>query len=114
MRSRSSDTLPLPVKRALRKLGEDIRASRRRRAIPTALMAERAFTTRVTLHKIEQGDPSVSMGLYATVLFVLGMTDRLGDLADSAHDQQGIELADERLPQRIRKSRVRVPSGGKP
>ena len=102
---RTSASLPLPVRRALRKLGADIRAARRRRAIPTELMAERAFTTRSTLHKIERGDPSVALGIYATVLFVLGMTDRLRDLADSARDKLGIEIADERLPQRIRKRR---------
>jgi transcriptional regulator with XRE-family HTH domain len=105
MLSRATLTLPLPVRRALRKLGEDIRAARRRRAIPTELMAERAFTTRTTLRKIERGDPSVALGTYATVLFVLGMTDRLRDLADSTQDKLGIELADEQLPQRIRKKR---------
>ncbi|MEA1675465.1 hypothetical protein [Nitrospirillum sp. BR 11163] len=103
MRSAAADTLPLPVKRALRKLGADIRAARRRRAIPTALMAERAFISRVTLGKAEQGDPTVSLGIYATILFILGMTDRLADLADASHDSVGIELADEQLPQRIRR-----------
>jgi DNA-binding XRE family transcriptional regulator len=105
MPNRYTANMPLPVRRALRKLGEDIRAARRRRAIPTELMAQRAFTTRTTLHKIEQGDPSVALGIYATVLFVLGLTDRLRDLADGSHDKLGIELADEQLPQRIRRKR---------
>ena len=105
MKSQASQTLPLPVKRALRKLGVDIRAARRRRAIPTELMAERAFTSRVTLRKVELGDPSVSFGIHATVLFVLGMTERLSDLADPRQDSLGIELADEQLPQRIHKRR---------
>jgi len=105
MKSQASQTLPLPVKRALRKLGVDIRAARRRRAIPTELMAERAFTSRGTLRKVELGDPSVSFGIYATVLFVLGMTERLSDLADPRQDSLGIELADEQLPQRIHKRR---------
>ena len=90
MKSQASQTLPLPVKRALRKLGADIRAARRRRAIPTELMAERAFTSRGTLRKVELGDPSVSFGIYATVLFVLGMTERLSDLADPRQDSLGI------------------------
>jgi len=98
----------------MRKLGEDIRAARRRRSIPTELMAERAFTTRTTLRKVEQGDPSVSLGIYATVLFVLGMTDRLRDLADSSRDKLGIELADEQLPQRIRKKRPSSSTAGTP
>jgi len=111
MIQRTAGSLPLPVRRALRKLGEDIRAARRRRSIPTDLMAARAFTTRVTLHKIEQGDPSVSLGLYATVLFVLGMIDRLRDLADASTDKLGIDLADQRLPQRIRKKRAPSSAG---
>jgi len=68
-------------------------------------MAERAFTSRGTLRKVELGDPSVSFGIYATVLFVLGMTERLSDLADPRQDSLGIELADEQLPQRIHKRR---------
>jgi len=96
---------PIPVKRALYKLGRDIRDARRRRRIPMAIMAERASISRTTLNKVEKGDAGVALGIYAGVLFVLGMDRRLGDLADSAMDQVGRELEDERLPQRIRRSR---------
>ena len=72
---------PIAVKRALRKLGSDLRDARRRRRIPMALMAERVGITRTTLTKAERGDERVSMGVYATMLFVLGLTDRLADLA---------------------------------
>ena len=65
-------------------------------------MAERAFISRMTLNKVEKGDPGVSLGIYATVLFVLGMTDRLAELADPRHDAVGLGLEAERLPQRIR------------
>ncbi len=97
--------LPIPVLRALRKLGQDIRDARRRRRIPVALMAERASISRMALSRVEKGEPSVSMGNYATVLFVLGMADRLSDLADRRDDTVGLDLEDERLPQRIRKPR---------
>jgi hypothetical protein len=97
--------LPIPVVRTLRKLGGDIRDARRRRRIPTATMAERATISRMTLHKVERGDPSVSFGAYATVLFILGLVDRLADLADVAHDATGLQLEEERLPLRIRLSR---------
>ncbi len=60
--------------------------------------------SRTTLHKVERGDPGVSLGAFATVLFVLGMTDRLGDLADARHDSVGLALEEEHLPQRIRLS----------
>ena len=65
-------------------------------------MAERALISRMTLNKVEKGDPGVSLGIYATVLFVLGMTDRLAELADPRHDAVGLSLEEERLPQRIR------------
>ncbi len=96
--------VPIPVRRAVRKLGQDIRDARLRRRIPTAVMAERASISRTTLNKIEKGTPGVSLGNYANVLFVLGMTERLGDLADVRTDTVGLGLEEERLPQRIRKS----------
>ena len=94
--------LPIPVKRALGKLGEDIRNARRRRRIQTQVMAERASITRSTLYKVERGDPGVGLGIYATVLFALGMLDRLSQIADATHDHVGMDLEDEILPKRIR------------
>ena len=102
MPARSGPSIPLPVARALRKLGADIRDARRRRRIPTATMAERASISRDTLHKVERGHPGVGMGIYATVLFVLGLANRIGELADVRHDKVGLELEEENLPQRIR------------
>jgi transcriptional regulator with XRE-family HTH domain len=96
--------LPLPVKRALEKLGADVSDARRRRRIPMALMAERAGIGRMTLVRIEQGDPAVSLGAYARILFVLGLTSRLNELADASHDTTGLALEEERLPRRIRLS----------
>lgn len=97
--------LPIPVQKALHKLGQDISDSRRRRRIPTELMAERAGMARATLNKIEKGDASVSLGGYASVLFVLGMTDRLRDLVDANVDVVGRQLDEENLPKRIVLSR---------
>jgi DNA-binding XRE family transcriptional regulator len=99
------DVKPIPVTRALRKLGHDIRDARRRRRIPAAILAQRASISRTTLHKVEQGAPGVSLGIYATVLFVLGMIDRLADLADLKHDAVGLELEEEHLPERVRLAR---------
>lgn len=99
--STSTETLPVPVKRAVRKLGQDIRDARRRRRIPTAVMAERASISRTTLVKVEKGEPSVSLGIYAKVLFVLGMIERLADLVDASTDARGLELEAEELPERI-------------
>ena len=100
-----SSRKPVPVTRALRKLGHDIRDARRRRRIPVAILAERASISRMTLSKVEKGDPGVSAGTYATILFTLGMADRLADVADPRHDTVGRELEEEHLPERIRLSR---------
>ncbi len=100
----SKNKYPLPLIRALRKFGADIKDARRRRRISVAVMAERASISRVTLHKIEQGDSGVSFGSYAMVLFILGLTDRLADLIDVKHDELGLELTRQELPKRIRKA----------
>lgn len=94
--------LPIPAIKALRKMGQDINDARRRRRISIALMAQRAGVSRATIGKIEKGDSTTSIGGYASVLFVLGMINRLSDLVDSMHDSIGRRLEDEKLPQRIR------------
>jgi transcriptional regulator with XRE-family HTH domain len=94
--------LPIPARNALRKLGADIRDARLRRRLSTTLAAQRAFLNRKTLRKIENGDAGVSIGAYASLLFVLGMTDRIGDLADARFDRVGLTLEEERLPKRVR------------
>ena len=97
-------SMPVPVRRALAKLGEDIRDARRR--VPVALLAERASISRTTLGNIEKGDAGVSLGNYAKVLFALGLLDNLAQLADVARDELGLSLASEDLPRRIRVPRV--------
>ena len=97
--------LPIPVRSALIKLGQDINSSRRRRRISKALMAERAGIAINTLSRIEHGDPGASMAAWASTLFVLGMTENLRDLADPSRDITGLMLEEERLPKRIRYKR---------
>ena len=106
MRSSLSQTaLPLVVRRVLSKLGADIQVARKRRRLTMAIVAERAFISRNTLTRVERGDPAVSLGIYATVLFVLGLAERMGDLADPLTDSVGLSLEGERLPQRARSTR---------
>ena len=100
--------LPIPAVKALRKMGNEIRDARRRHRITIKLMAERAGVSPKTIGKIERGDPTTSIGGYASVLFVLGLTERLAGLADPAHDLTGRRLDEEKLPQR-----VRIPGGSR-
>lgn len=94
--------LPLPARRAMRKVGQDIKDARLRRRITAALLAERANISPRTLSKIERGDSTVAIGSYAAVLFSLRMIDRFADIADARHDRTGIELMQEQLPKRVR------------
>lgn len=96
------DDMPVPVNRALRKLGNDLRDARRRRRIPAQILAERASISRMTLYKIEKGEGGVALGNYATVIFALGLIERLAGLADAREDAVGLELDAENLPQRVR------------
>lgn len=106
-------TLPIPVLRALRKLGQDIKDARRRRRIPMAIAAERASISKPTMIRIERGDANVSIGSYATVLYGLGMAERISELVDPKNDPVGLQLEEENLPQRIRRTRKARPARGK-
>jgi hypothetical protein len=93
---------PIPVRRALKKLGQDLREARKRRRIPMWLAAERASISRTTLGRMEKGDEGVSIVVYGKMLFVLGMVGRLEALADIKFDEIGQTLSAEDLPERIR------------
>ena len=111
MRTLATRALPGAAKRALVKLGKDIVVARKKRRISTVSMAERAFISRATLHKVERGDPSVSMGAYATVLAILGLAEGLGQVADRRDDSLGLDLEEHRLPKKIQpRNRTRAPS----
>ena len=104
-------TLPLPVHRSLRKLGEDLALARRRRRISTASMAERIQISVATLRRMERGDPRVAIGTVAQALLVFNAIDRLAQLLDTASDDVGLQLMDEAVPKRIRKKPLGPASG---
>jgi len=94
--------LPIRVQWVLKKLGSDIRDARKRRRIPVRVMAERALISPTTLLRIERGDPGTAIGFYASVLFVLDLSDRLGEIVDASEDELGLSLAEQDLPERVR------------
>ena len=97
---------PVAVRRALRKFGADIQDARKRRRLPMSVVAERAFTSRSTLQRIEAGDPGVGIGIYAAVLQSLGLLDELANAADLSRDSVGQALAAAALPKRVRQPRM--------
>ncbi len=101
MKTAASIALPRAARAALTKLGGDIAVARKKRRISTVSMAERAFISRNTLHRLEHGEPGVSIGIYATVLTILGLTHRLADIADRTADTLGLDIEEDRLPKAI-------------
>ena len=76
-----TSSIPLPAAHALRKLGRDLALARRKRGISTSDMAARLFVSRDTLWRMERGDSTVALGTLATATFVLGLHERLANLA---------------------------------
>lgn len=103
--------LPLAARRALAKAGVDIGNARRRRRLPLEIVAERALTTRQTVARIERGDPTVAVGTWTTVLFVLVLVDRVAGIAAVEVDEIGLSLEAERLPKRVHLAPRRRRSG---
>lgn len=96
--------LPLPVSRAVTKLGEDINRARRRRRMTQQSLAERIGASLTTIKRMESGDPRIPLHFVARTLHVFGEIDRLRQLLDSAQDEIGLSLMDDQLPKRIRTS----------
>lgn len=71
-----------------------------------AVVAERAFTSRSTLQKVEAGDTNVSVGIYAGVLQALGLLDGLSQVADIRNDPIGQALASAELPKHVHLKRT--------
>ena len=98
----SSQPLPPPAQRAIQKLGADISLARRRRHISQASLAERMGASLSTVRRMEQGDVRVPIHFFARALHVFGEIQALAQLLDTARDEIGLTLMDEKLPQRVR------------
>lgn len=83
-------------------LGIEVARARRERRWSQAELAERAGIARSTLHNLESGDPTVSMGIAFEVATLLGVPlftaerDRLGDLVARERDRLSL------LPAKVR------------
>ncbi len=84
--------------------------ARRKRQLTTAMMSERMGVTRATYLKVERGDPTTGLGVYAMALFVLGIGTPFSDLVDVSTDNQGLILDVERLPERVRRKKAQTQS----
>ncbi|HBA72082.1 MAG TPA: transcriptional regulator [Geobacter sp.] len=94
----------------LEALGQRLKDARLRRRYSMETVCARADISRPTLYKVENGDPSVAMGIYVQVLRVLGLVEDLGVIAKE--DVLGRRLQDEALPHRKRAPKKLQQPGG--
>lgn len=81
------------LKEKLKIMGQQIKMARLRRRLPLELVAERAGVSRASVYSVENGSPSVAMGIYASVLMALNGLDK--DLLLIAKDDElGRKLQD--------------------
>lgn len=76
--------LPPVVEKQLEELGANLQIARKRRGESRAAWASRLGVTPPTLLRMERGDPKVSMGAYATALWLIGRSEQL-PLAAAPH-----------------------------
>lgn len=99
MQQRKPIILP-SLNKVLKEFGGNIKLARLRRKLSAEQVAERAGISRATLWQIEKGSPSVAMGIYGQVLFVLGLDSDLLNVA--ADDALGRKLQDAELIVKVR------------
>lgn len=69
----NSPALARPAADALAAIGDAVRSRRKSLRISATAAAEAAGMSRVTLHRIERGEPSVTIGAYMAALAALGL-----------------------------------------
>lgn len=67
----------------LRKIGEQIKKQRLKLGVSAIATAESAGLSRVTLHRIEKGEPSVTLGAYLSVAQALGLSMNLMEIDET-------------------------------
>lgn len=84
-------SLPSPAAAALQRLGADLSIARKRRKQSLKAWALRMQISVPTLMKMEKGDPAVSIGVYATAIWLVNRQEALGEVADPAQDRAALE-----------------------
>jgi transcriptional regulator with XRE-family HTH domain len=103
--------VPLPVERAITKLGNDLALARRRRHISQESLATRIGASLSTVKRMEKGDLRIPLHFIARTLHVFGELAQLASLIDTAKDDIGLTLANDQLPQRVRRRTRHTPTG---
>jgi transcriptional regulator with XRE-family HTH domain len=102
MMARRAHGYPRTVHQAAQLLGSQIKQGRLERRWPVRELAGRAGISTNTLHKVEQGDPSVLLGTALDLATLVGVPlfheDRSRLAEEAARSRERVAL----LPQRVR------------
>jgi len=104
--------LPPSTLAALAQLGADLAVARLRRKESLKTWAKRLGVSVPTLLRLEAGEPSVSVGVLATALWLIGRDAALGVLATPSEDRGALEL-DVRQAETLGKERARATAQAK-
>ena len=104
--------LPPSTVAALEQLGADLAVARLRRKESLKTWAKRIGISVPTLLRLEAGEPSVSLGVLATALWLIGRDGTLATLATPKEDRGALEL-DVRQAEALGKARVRATAEAK-
>lgn len=94
-------TTPLPIKRSLRTVGQNLANQRKLLGLTARMVAERAGTTPPTISKLENGE-GASLEITLRVMRVLGLMDAVVAASDPFATERGRMMMDEKLPERVR------------
>ena len=104
--------MPPSTVAALRQLGADLAVARLRRKESLKTWAKRIGISVPTLLRLEAGEPSVSLGVLSTALWLIGRDQALATLATPKEDRGALEL-DVRQAQALGKARVHATAQAK-
>lgn len=93
-----SPQITVNTNKNLKAFGVQLAGRRKALGISATATAEAAGISRVTLHRIERGEASVTMGAYLSVVLALGLSLE----AAETHTQEKRAAAKPKLPKKIR------------
>ena len=96
------------IQRAISKLGNDISHARRARGISQEDFANNIGVSRMTLIRLENGDPGINLGTLTAALHVIGRLDVLTNIADPMNDDITFMQMKGHVPKKIAKPRAKA------
>lgn len=103
-----NEWLPPLAAAALRELGTNLSLARVRRKESLRAWAKRIGVSVRTVQRLEDGDPGVGMGVYASAIWLMGRADALPTLADPSLDRGALELDVRQARERLARTSSRA------